>query len=80
MRYVVDRIESGTAVCNCMSTGADLAIGADELPQGTREGDVLEKTADGYVRDVALTGKRLAELTARMDRLFGGAREPTAGP
>jgi len=70
MHYIVDRIESGIAVCNCMSTGADIEVRANELPPGTREGHVLAKNSDGYAFDEKLTQKRLADLTTRMNRLF----------
>ena len=70
MHLVVDRIEAGVAVCVCASTGENVIIKANELPQKTKEGDVLTKSADGYVRDEELAKRRLAGLTARMDRLF----------
>ena len=70
MYYIVDRIEAGVAVCNCMATGEDVAIKVTSLPPGTREGHVLEKTGDGFVYDEVLTEKRRADLTARMNRLF----------
>ena len=69
--YVVDRIEAGIAICNCMSTGEDIAVKASELPPKTKEGDALAKDGDKYVYDAQLTQKRKADLTQRMNRLFG---------
>ena len=70
MHFIVDRIESGVAVCNCMSTGEDIKLQASELPPKTKEGDVLSKNGDTYVYDKELTQKRLARLTERVNRLF----------
>jgi len=70
MHYIVDRIESGIAICNCVPTGENLEIKAGELPTKTKEGDVLTKDGDRYVYDEGLTKKRLTNLTERMNRLF----------
>ena len=70
MHYIIDRIESGIAVCNCMATGEDIEIPASELPPRSKEGDVLAKNDDGYVYDAELTAQRRANLTDRMNRLF----------
>ncbi|MCL2043392.1 MAG: DUF3006 domain-containing protein [Treponema sp.] len=76
MHYIIDRIESGIAVCNSMATGAspgggeDIEIPVSELPPHSKEGNVLIKTNDGYVYDAELTAKRRANLTDRMNRLF----------
>jgi hypothetical protein len=70
MHYVVDRIESGIAVCNSLTTGEDMEIKASELPAKTKEGDIIAETDGKYIFDKELTEKRRADLKARMDRLF----------
>ena len=70
MHYIIDRIESGIAVCNCMTTGEDIEIPVSELPPRSKEGDVLIKSDSGYVFDAELTAQRRANLTDRMNRLF----------
>ena len=70
MHCVVDRIESGVAVCQCLDSGEEIKIGAGALPPQTREGDVLAMVDGEYVLDRELTEKRRADLTARMNRLF----------
>jgi len=73
MHYIIDRIESGIAVCNCMATGEDIEVPLSELPPRTKEGNVIKKTDSGYVYDAALTKKRRTDLTARMNRLFASS-------
>jgi len=70
VRCVVDRVESGVAICECVSTGAVVEINVDDLPPGTKEGHVISKGADGYVYDEEFSKKRLADLTRRMNALF----------
>ena len=70
MHYIIDRIESGIAVCNSMATGEDIEIPVSELPPRSKEGDVLIKTDDGYEYDAELTAQRRVNLTDRMNRLF----------
>ena len=70
MHYIIDRIESGIAVCNSMEKGGDIEIPASELPPRSKEGDVLVKTNAGYAYDAELTKKRRNNLTDRMNRLF----------
>jgi len=70
MNYVVDRIEAGVAICNCLPDGKAIEVETGALPPQTKEGDVLAKIAGKFVFDEALTQKRRAELTARMNRLF----------
>ena len=70
MHYIIDRIESGIAVCNSMATGEDIEIPTGELPARSKEGDVLIKTNDGYVYDAELTAQRRAVIKEKMNRLF----------
>jgi len=77
MHYIVDRIESGIAICNCMSTGETMEIKASELPPKTKEGDILAKDGGKYVYDEELSQKRLARLRERVDRLFERQSSPS---
>jgi len=70
LEYIVDRIESGIAICSCVQTGENLIIKKHELPKKIKEGDVLTKDGDGYKVDEEQTKKRLGNLTKRMNRLF----------
>ena len=74
MHYIIDRVESGIAVCNCMATGEDIEIPVSELPPRSKEGDVLKQNNGGYVYDAELTAKRRANLTDRMNRLFNRSK------
>ena len=42
MKYSIDRIEENIAVCEG-DDGSVLKLKLDELPKGTREGDIIEK-------------------------------------
>ena len=71
MTYIIDRIESGIAVCECMTTGEAVEINTKNLPGDAREGDVIREDTEGsYIIDIALSKQRLADLTARMNALF----------
>ena len=71
MSYIIDRIESGIALCECMSTGEKIEINEKSLPKTAREGDVIHQEGENaYIVDTAMTEQRLAALTARMNSLF----------
>ena len=71
MIYVIDRIENGIAVCECLETGAVLEISKKNLPKGAREGDVIRRQDEhSFSIDAELTKKRRENLTNRMNRLF----------
>ncbi|MCL2557330.1 MAG: DUF3006 domain-containing protein [Treponema sp.] len=72
MRFIVDRIEEGIALCACMETGEEIAIeiAAGRIPAKIKEGDVIFDDGAAYIYDEELTKKRRADLTARMNRLF----------
>jgi hypothetical protein len=70
MYFIIDRIESGIAVCNCMATGENIEVSLSELPLRIKEGDAIAKNKDGYVYDKKFTRKRLADMTDKMNRLF----------
>ncbi|MCL2608529.1 MAG: DUF3006 domain-containing protein [Treponema sp.] len=77
MKLVVDRIEGDVtpiAVCCCLEIDEDFEISLSELPPGIKEGDVITREGNTYTYDEALTKKRMADITARMNRLFDNNR------
>ena len=73
MKLVVDRIEGDVtpiAVCCCLETEEEFEINLAEFPPGIKEGDIVIKDGTAYTYDEALTLKRRADITARMNRLF----------
>ena len=65
---IVDRIESGFAVCEGEG-GVFTRIPISELPLGVREGDCLRPDGDGYIIDKEETARRRAALKSLFDRL-----------
>ena len=77
LTLVIDKIENGISVCECLETGERIEIPINSLPADAKESDIIREdkknTESGksiYVIDVALTKDRLAEMTDRMNRLF----------
>jgi len=70
MVYIIDRFEGSVAICERMETGERVEIDAKNLPGDAREGDVIRRDGDEYIIDLAQSKQRLADLTARMNRLF----------
>ena len=70
MRLCVDRLEGGLAVCET-ETGERLTLALDDLPDGVREGSVLEQDETGsFVLDAEAEEKRRRELFDRQEDLF----------
>ncbi len=63
MMFYVDRIEDNLAVCEA-ADGEILTIPIDALPDGTREGSVLEQDQSGVWR------QNLEEEARRRNKLF----------
>lgn len=73
MKYSVDRIEENIALCED-DDGNTLKLPLNELPQNIREGDIIEKTENGFIIDAdekQLRRKKMAELQRN---LFGSSR------
>ena len=68
--YAIDRIENGTAICECVRTGMRITVDLRLLPPKSKEGDVLLQSADGFILDENITKQRLEHLTNRMNKLF----------
>lgn len=64
MKYSIDRIEEKIAICED-DNGNILKLTLDELPQNIHEGDIMERTENGFVIDTGETQirrKKMAEL------------------
>ena len=70
MKLYVDRLEGELAVCET-ETGERLTLALDDLPDGVREGSVLEQDETGsFVLDAEAEEKRRRELFDRQEDLF----------
>ncbi|MGN0467631.1 MAG: DUF3006 domain-containing protein [Acutalibacteraceae bacterium] len=70
MTLIVDRIENKIAVCEAEDC-IHVEIALSELPEGTHEGSVLVKKADGtYVLDKQQEEKRRSEMLSLQENLF----------
>lgn len=64
MKYSIDRIEEKIAICED-DNGNILKLTLDELPQNIHEGDIIERTENGFVIDAGetqISRKKMAEL------------------
>lgn len=68
--YSIDRIEGGYAVLEQDGVLTDVLLSA--LPEGVREGDLLEQTESGWACRQAETESRRESLAARRRRMLGG--------
>ena len=69
--YVIDKIESGIAICECMKTGEIIELTAKNRPKGAKEGDIIRLLPnDGFEIDHTLTTQRQKTLADRINRLF----------
>ena len=69
--YSIDRIEGTYAVLE--QEGRTLTVRLSEFPEGVREGDMLELTADGWLLRRDAADERRKSL-ARRRRLLEGKR------
>ena len=70
MRYVIDRIVEGIAVCECLDDETTIELTRKQLPKGAREGDVMVRDGDSFTLDRAATKQRRADLQVRLSKLF----------
>ena len=73
--YIIDRIEDGIAVLECLDTDLGnrdemLELPRAALPKGVREGQVLRKDGDGFTIDYEATQKRRDNMRSRLDKLL----------
>jgi len=74
MPWVIDRIEEGIAVLENTETQETLELAKNVLPKGCREGHVLKKEGDGFIRDPEGTAARVAMIQEKFNRLKFKAR------
>ena len=67
MKYVIDKVIDGVAVCECLDADDTISI---PLPEGAKEGVVLHFENGRYSIDHLATKQRLQNLDARLKRLF----------
>ena len=69
--FVIDRIEGSVSVLEQDGTLQDIPLQA--LPDGAKEGDMLEQTAEGWRLCPEQTAERRTQLAKRRSKLLGGA-------
>ena len=69
MRYIVDRFEGMTAVCED-ENGRAVSFHADKLPENVKAGDILVRKDGAFFIDRETAEKRRAELTALQESLW----------
>lgn len=74
MKYSIDIIEENIAVCEG-DDGNVLKLKLDELPKGTREGDIIEKTENGFIIDADETQLRRKKMAEMQRNIFGKKRK-----
>ncbi len=69
MRYIIDRLEEGLAVCE-NELKKMITVSKDALPPEVKEGDVLEEVNGVFSRDEEGTENRRRELKKKLMDLF----------
>ena len=69
MKYIIDRLEEGIAVCE-NELKKLISIPKDLLPDGLKEGDVLEEQEGRFLRDDQGTEARRKEMRKKLMDLF----------
>ena len=69
MKYIIDRLEEGIAVCE-NELKKLISIHKDLLPDGLKEGDVLEEQEGRFLRDEQGTEARRKEMRKKLMDLF----------
>lgn len=69
MKYIIDRLEEGIAVCE-NELKKLISIPKDLLPDGLKEGDVLEEQEGRFLRDEQCTEAHRKEMRKKLMDLF----------
>lgn len=69
MKYIVDRLEEGLAICET-ELRKRISISAELLPDGLREGDVLNEENGLFSIDRQETAQRRMDLKKKLTDLF----------
>ena len=76
MKVVIENIQMDKVRLSRIDEGEEtLFVNKKNLPDGIKEGDVLNKDDSGYSIDTEATKQRLDMLTNRMNRLFNKKRQ-----
>lgn len=70
MRYSIERIEEKIALCED-DDGNVIRIKTEDLPTGTREGDIIEQTENGLNVNADETERRRKKMAELQKGLFG---------
>ena len=73
MKCSIDRIEENIVICEG-DDGNVLKLKLYELPKGIREGDVMEKTENGFIIDADETQLRRKKMAEIQRNIFGKKR------
>ncbi|MDD6462908.1 MAG: DUF3006 domain-containing protein [Clostridiaceae bacterium] len=74
MKYSVERIEENVALCED-DLGKTVKLRLDELPENIREGDIIEKTENGFIIDADETQLRRKKMAEMQRNIFGKKRK-----
>ena len=69
MKYAVDRIENGIAVCENLQTKEIKYYKIEELPKGIKDGSIIIWKENKFVLDEDCEQKRKLALRSKMDKL-----------
>lgn len=69
MRYIIDRLEEGLAICE-NEQKETVHIPMDSLPPEVKEGDVINELDGAFSRDEEETQKRRREMKKKLMDLF----------
>jgi len=70
IQFVIDRIESGIAVCEQLDTGDFREFKIALLPKGAKEGDVLNFDGTTLTLDRECTAARKEKIQSMLNQLF----------
>jgi len=70
IQFVIDRIESGIAICEQLDTGEFREFKIALLPKGAKEGDVLNFDGTTLTLDDECTAARKARIQGMLDKIF----------
>ena len=70
IQLVIDRIESGFAICENLDNGNWHQFEIALLPKGAKEGDVLNYDGKQLIHDKESTAARKKRIQGMLDQLF----------
>ena len=69
MKYIIDRLEEGLAICET-ELRKRISVTVSHLPKGIKEGDVLREEEGRFSLDSEETDKRRREMKKKLMDLF----------